>query len=143
MPDIKNAVVTWTGDAMNFTTTVGSGNTFPMSSRGDGASPMEYLLAGVAGCTAIDVLSILEKMRQPLTGLRVEISGTRADDHPKVYTHATLTYVAAGDVDPDALARAVALSKEKYCSASVMFRRAGVIFDVSHRVETGVDQAAA
>jgi putative redox protein len=131
----KEAIVTWDGDGMAFTAAVTSGSTFPLSSGAEAPSPMEYLLAGVAGCTAIDVVGILQKMRQPLTGLRVELVGTRADDHPKVYTHATLTYVAHGAVDPEALQKAVQLSKEKYCSASIMFQRAGVTFELSSRVE--------
>jgi putative redox protein len=114
---------------------MGAGHSVPLSSGGDSASPMDYLLAGVAGCTAIDVISILQKMRQPVEGLQVEITGTRADDHPKVYTHATLTYVATGAIDLDALGKAVKLSKDKYCSASIMFQRAGVAFDVAYRVE--------
>ncbi len=88
---------------------------------GDGARPMELLLAGLAGCTAFDVLDILRKSKQPLTGLQVKVSGERAADFPKVYTHIQVTYLLQGKgLSEDAVKRAIKLSEEKYCSASAM-----------------------
>jgi putative redox protein len=139
-PDIKTATVTWQGEGLAFTAEVGSGYTFVMDSKaGEHAgSPMELLLAGVAGCTAMDVVSILQKMRQPLTGVQVTISGTRAADHPRVYTQATIHYTISGqDVDPDAVSRAIKLSKENYCSASIIFARAGVDIETDFTIVVG------
>lgn len=138
MADRKEATVTWSGEGLSFAATLGSGHEFEMGSPAGEAigSPMEFLLAGVAGCTAVDVVSILRKMRQPIDGLTVEINGIRADDHPKVYQTAELVYVVQGQgVDAEAVERAIRLSKDKYCSASIMFQRAGVSFQTSYRIE--------
>jgi len=140
MGDIKRASVSWTGEGLNFTGTLGSGFTLPMGSpTGETqGSPMELLLAGVAGCTAVDIVSTLQKMRQPIKGVRVEISGERAETHPKVYTKAALTYIVQGTgVTAASVERAINLSKEKYCSASVMFAQAGVEMSSSYRIEEG------
>jgi len=138
-PDIKTAAVTWQGKGLAFTAEVGSGYTFTMDAKAgeQGGSPMELLLAGVAGCTAVDVVSILQKMRQPVTGVQVTIEGRRADDHPRVYTQATLHYTISGDVEPDAVTRAIKLSKENYCSASIMFAHAGVEITTDFTIEAG------
>ncbi len=86
-----------------------------------GIRPMEMLLLGMGGCTAYDVVSILEKGRQTVTGVVVEIEGERADSVPKVYTRIHAHYIVTGRALPDtAVARAVKLSAEKYCSATVM-----------------------
>jgi len=133
MSEQKRAHVTWKGTNLDFRATMGSGYQVDLSSNASEAagSPMEMLLAGVAGCTAVDVVSILQKMRQAVQGLEVSIEADRADTPPKVYTNARLHYTVHGsDVDPTAVAKAIQLSKEKYCSASVMFERAGVDFEV-------------
>lgn len=125
----KQATVTWKGSGLDFSATLGSGYTLDMSGDANETqgSPMEMLLAGVAGCTAVDIVFILQRQRQPVSGVEVAIEGTRADDHPKVYTDVRLVYLVSGDnLDPKAVERAVELSEEKYCSASIMFRRAGV-----------------
>jgi putative redox protein len=137
-PDTKTAAVTWQGEGLAFTAEVGSGYTFDMNGKAGehGGSPMELLLAGVAGCTAMDVVSILQKMRQPITGVQVTIEGTRAADHPRVYTQATLHYTITGqDIDPNAVDRAIKLSQENYCSASIMFTRAGVEIGTDFTIE--------
>ena len=90
-----------------------------------GPSPLELVLIGTAGCTAIDVVEILRKKRQKLAGLTVEIDGERAAETPRVFTKLVVKYIAYGDVDKDALDSAVELSQSKYCSASVMMRRSG------------------
>ncbi|HEX6385820.1 MAG TPA: OsmC family protein [Anaerolineae bacterium] len=140
MSDKKTARIVWKGTELNFQGTLGSGYAFDLSSQASPAagSPMEFLLAAVAGCTAVDVVSTLRKMRQPLDGLVVEISGVRADDHPRVYTEATIVYVVRGNsIDPQAVEKAIKLSKEKYCSASAMFERAGVVLETDYRIEEG------
>lgn len=138
MSDIKTARAVWSGTDWEFDATMGSGFQFKMSSNpGERAgSPMEMVLAGVVGCTGIDVVSILQKMRQNIHSVEVEIKGVRADDHPKVYTDAELVYTVRGEnIDPALVEKAIALSEEKYCSASIMFRRAGVNVTTSYRIE--------
>jgi putative redox protein len=91
--------------------------------RGDGLSPMTLLLLGVAGCTAMDVISILRKKRQNVTGLRVEARGRRADEHPRVFEAVALVYEVRGRaVDPKAVERAIELSEDRYCPAIATVR---------------------
>lgn len=138
MSDKKTARIVWKGTDLAFTGTLGSGYEFDLSSLANQAagSPMEFLLAAVAGCTAVDVVNTLRKMRQPLDGLAVEISGVRAEEHPRVYTEVSITYVVHGkSIEAQAVERAITLSKEKYCSASAMFERAGVILHSDYRIE--------
>jgi putative redox protein len=86
-----------------------------------GLSPMELILVGLAGCTGMDVISILTKQRQPVTGFQVRVEGERADSHPKVYTKIHVEYVVYGEgVEEKAVARAVKLSEETYCSVMGM-----------------------
>ncbi len=86
-----------------------------------GASPMELLMISLAGCTAMDVVSILRKKRQNVTGFELRLHGDRATDHPKVFTAFTIEYVVRGvDIDAAAVARAVELSVENYCSVHAM-----------------------
>lgn len=90
-----------------------------------GLSPMQALLAALAGCTGMDVISILEKKRQKVTGYRIEISGVRPDpgQWPRPYEQITVRHIVSGEnIDPDAVARAVQLSDEKYCSVSATLR---------------------
>ncbi len=83
-----------------------------------GPSPVELLMIGVGGCTAMDVVSILEKMRQPLSALEVEVSGERAERHPKYVTAVSITYRVRGHgVEREKVERAVELSHSTYCSA--------------------------
>ena len=92
-----------------------------------GFRPMELMLAGLGGCSAFDVVKILEKGRQAIDDCRVEISAERADRVPAVFTSIHLHYKVVGDNLKAALvARAVSLSVEKYCSASMMLREGGV-----------------
>jgi len=95
---------------------------------------MEVLLMGVLGCTAMDVISILKKKRQPVEGFKIFATGERAAEHPKAYTAIHLEYVAYGEVDPEALTRAVQLSEEKYCGALATVRGVAKITN-STRVE--------
>ncbi len=86
--------------------------------EGTGARPIELLLYGLGGCTAMDVVSVLEKKRQDVTSVELEITGTqREDDYPHYYERIHIEYVVAGrNVDPAAVRRAIELSDEKYCS---------------------------
>ena len=98
--------------------------------RNLGIRPMEMLLLGMGGCTAFDVVMILKKARQPVTDCVVEMEARRADTDPKVFTHIHVRFVVTGDgLSDKQVARAVELSAEKYCSASIMLGKAA---DISH-----------
>ena len=89
-----------------------------------GLRPMEMVLLGLGGCTAIDVLHMLRKGRQPITDMRVELNAERADDVPKVFTRIHLHFVLTGaGLDPHKIERAINLSASKYCSASMMLNK--------------------
>jgi putative redox protein len=92
-----------------------------------GASPMEMLLISLAGCTGMDVASILEKGQQDLRGFQLAVRGKRRDEHPRIYTEIEIEYRLWGDLDPKAVERAINLSKEKYCSVSAMLASAAKI----------------
>lgn len=92
-----------------------------------GPSPMEAVLMALCGCTSVDVVSILQKKRQPLTGLRVSATATRAESTPSVFTHIKLTYAVSGKLSRKAVEDAVALSKNKYCSVSLMLEKAAKV----------------
>ncbi|MCZ2127385.1 MAG: OsmC family protein [Anaerolineales bacterium] len=97
------------------------------SSGGDnsGARPLEMLALGLAGCTAMDVISILTKKRQTIKGFQINFHSERANEHPKVFTAATLEYVFHGEnIDEAAVVRAIQLSAEKYCPAQAMLSKA-------------------
>jgi putative redox protein len=86
---------------------------------------MELILMGLAGCTAMDVVSILQKKRQDVTAFEIQVHAERAEEHPRPFTHATLEYVVTGHhVDRDAVARAIELSLEKYCGAHATLSKA-------------------
>lgn len=137
-PEINLANVVWNGEGKEFTGILGSGYQFSLGSpaSAEAGSPMEFLLAGVAGCTAVDVLNVLHKMRQPVQGLRVEVAGERADEYPKVYTTVEIIYVIEGEeVEPSAVEKAIRLSMRTYCSASAIFKQAGVQITTDYRIE--------
>ncbi len=93
----------------------------------EGPSPMEAVLMALCGCTSVDVVSILKKKREPITGLRVSASAEQAPEPPRVFTHIKLTYAVSGKVSRKAAEDAVALSKNKYCSVSLMLEKAATI----------------
>ena len=114
-----NAEVKWI-DGMQFVGRAGEGPAVIMDDPegGSGASPMELLLMGTAGCTAMDVVTILRKKRMAVTGLTINISGERAEDYPKRYTDIHIEYVVHGtDLNPKGIAQAIDLSERKYCGA--------------------------
>ncbi len=97
-----------------------------------GPSPMEMLLIALAGCAGRTVLDILHKKREPVQGLEVAVAGTRADTHPKVFTHINMAFRIAGDVKPESVERAIHLTEAKYCPVSIMLAETAVM---SHRFE--------
>jgi putative redox protein len=101
------------------------GGTVQMGNRegSPGISPMELLLVGVAGCTGMDVASILTKKRQPLSDLKVRVRGRMIEDFPRVFDLIEIEYLIWGDgIDPAAVEQAIHLSEDKYCSASAMLK---------------------
>ncbi len=133
------ARVKWVEDA-TFLGQSGSGHTLVMDGPEDhggrnlGVRPMEMLLLGMGGCTAFDVMLILKKSRQPVDDCEVLLSAERADTEPKVFTRIHVHFVVSGrGLKEKQVARAVSLSAEKYCSASIMLGRAGVA--ISHDYE--------
>ena len=91
--------------------------------RNCAASPMELLLLALGGCTGVDVISILQKKRQHVTDYRIEVSGERREDHPRAYTRLYVKHIVRGrSVSEKALADAVELSDQKYCSVAATLR---------------------
>lgn len=133
------ATVDWTGNA-SFKATSGSGHGVQLDGPPDhggenlGPRPMEMLLMGLGGCSAFDVLSILKKSRQDVTACHAELEAERADAVPAVFTRIHLHFVVTGNgLKENLVKRAVSLSAEKYCSASIMLEQAGV--EISHTYE--------
>ena len=102
----------------------------PPESGGEnlGVRPMEMLLLGVAGCTMIDIVTTLKKMRQDLSHLETKINAERATDHPKVFTNIHIQFILKGqNLDEKKVDKAITLSAEKYCSASIMLGETATI----------------
>lgn len=128
-----DAKITWK-KGMSFEGVAASGHVVPMGTSvdhggaDDGVRPMEMILIALGGCTAFDVVSILQKKRQDVTDFEILVHGDRAEEHPKVYTDIVLEYVVTGhNLDPEAVHRAVELSETKYCSVAAMLRKAANI----------------
>jgi putative redox protein len=117
-------------DEMLFEGHSASGHSVTMDAGADhagGPSPMEAVLVALCGCTSVDVVSILRKKREPLTGLTVSATAEQASEAPRVFTRITLTYRIEGAVSRKAAEDAVSLSKDKYCSVSKMLEKAAEI----------------
>ena len=113
------AQIKWT-DGMQFVARAGKGPAVVLDSSdgGSGPSPMEMVLIGVAGCSAIDVIMILEKKRVQVTDFRVNITGERAEEYPQRYTDINVEFVLHGKgIKPKAVEQAIQLSETKYCGA--------------------------
>lgn len=100
----------------------------PPEGEGAGLSPMEFLLAALGGCTAMDVVGILRKKRQDVTDYQIEVTGERAQHHPKVYASMQVRHILTGrNLSEEAVRHAIELSEEKYCSAHAMLSRSAPI----------------
>ena len=122
--------VNWKGD-MTFAGESPSGFPIQMDSASDfggtnsGPRPMEMIALGLAGCTAMDVISILKKKRQDVTQFDVRVDAPRSHDYPKVFTSAVITYIVSGkNISEDAVLRAIELTATKYCPAQMMLSQA-------------------
>ena len=114
---------------MDSTDVAGGGNMGP--------SPMDLVLVGLAGCTGMDVISILRKMRQDVTAYEVAARGTQADEHPRVYTSVTVEHTVTGrGLSLDLVRRAVELSETRYCPVGAMLSKTAKI---THRVKVMED----
>jgi putative redox protein len=125
-----DAKVTWS-QGMSFTGTSDSGFSIPLGTDAgvggadDGFRPIELMAVSLAGCTAMDVISILRKKQQAVTGFEIRVQAQRADEHPKVITQAKIIYDVRGyNIDEAALLRAIELSAMKYCPAQAMLAKA-------------------
>jgi putative redox protein len=124
-------------EGMTFVAESGTGHAVVVDAAQDiggrnlGARPMELVLMGTGACTAIDVMHILRKARQPVTDCVVELEAERAAEEPRVFTRIKLHYVVTGrGLAPAQVERAIKLSKEKYCSATIMLAKtADITFD--------------
>ena len=126
--------VRWTGEGMSFLAETGSNHLVAMDGAPDAGGrnlaprPMEMLLAGTGGCTAFDVVMILKKGRHAISGCEVSLEAERAASEPRVFTRIHFHFRVSGkQLKPDAVARAIELSKDKYCSASIMLGKTAAI----------------
>jgi putative redox protein len=121
--NIMDMTVAWTGK-MAFAGAAPSGHKIVMDASGEaggensGARPTELLLSAAAGCTGIDIISILKKMRLEPVSFQMDIKGSRAEEHPKRFTDIHIHYALEGELPEDKVIRAIRLSKDKYCSVS-------------------------
>jgi Predicted redox protein, regulator of disulfide bond formation len=135
-----DCTVSWTGpDGMAFLAETGSGHLVTMDGAPDGGGrnlaprPMEMVLLGTGGCTAYDVVLILKRGRQDVQGCSVKLHADRAETDPKVFTRIHFTFTVTGrNLKRETVERAVQLSHEKYCSASIMLAKTA---EITHSLE--------
>ena len=136
--------VSWLGNGgMAFSAKTGSGHTLNMDGPPDAGGqnsaprPMELLLAGTGGCSAFDVVLILQRAKQAVSGCEVMLTADRAEVEPKVFTNINLHFVVTGkDLDPARVERAVKLSHEKYCSATTMLAKTA---EITYSIEVSAE----
>lgn len=128
MAQLKSSHAIWRGDLM-FTAFSSNGFSIPMDAaesvggHGTGSSPIELLLTALAGCTGMDVMSILQKKQQRITAFEIRVEGDRKDEHPRIFTDINVHFLITGhNVEPAAVERAIQLSDEKYCSVANALR---------------------
>lgn len=141
-----DARVTWKGK-MTFSATADTGFELPLGADievggdNDGFRPIELFAMGLAGCTAMDVISILQKKRQEVSDFVVNVTAERANEHPKVFTRALITYKITGNgVDEAAVRRAIELSVTRYCPANAMLAQVmpiGIAYEIYEQETTG------
>jgi putative redox protein len=135
-----DAKVVW-GQGLRFEGSADTGYRIPLDASTSvggsdtGFRPMELIAIGLAGCTAMDVISILMKKRQQVQSFQVDVSAEQATEHPRVFTHFVITYRIKGpNIDEAAVERAIDLSETKYCPAQAMFRDIADI-ELSYQIE--------
>ncbi|HOP56457.1 MAG TPA: OsmC family protein [bacterium] len=119
--------VTWQKEGLRFVGHIDGSPDVIMDSE-NGPTPMELVLMALGGCTGMDVISILQKMRQDVKDFEVNLSAERAQEHPKIFTRINLEYVVYGsNIEENSLKRAIELSQEKYCGVGSMLKKAAEI----------------
>lgn len=113
------------------------GHSIHLSGEGDAVGPMESVLMAVAGCSSIDVVMILERMRQNLEDIEVKVVGTRRDEIPRYFTKINLHFIVTGNLKEKKVKEAIDLSIEKYCSVSKMLEKA-VEITTSYEIKSSV-----
>jgi putative redox protein len=134
-----DAKVIW-GGKLTFAGSVSSGFSVPLGANptvggdNDGFRPMELIAIGLAGCTAMDTISILQKKRQDITKFEVQVHAERAEEHPRVFTNITIEYLIEGhNVNPVAVERSIDLSATRYCPAQAMLEK-GTQIDHTYKI---------
>jgi putative redox protein len=130
-------------EGMTFDATTTTGHqivvdALPPTGNDQGPKPIELLLTALAGCTAMDVISILKKKQEPVQGLEVFVEGKRATEHPMIYTDIEVIYRVTGNVKPESIERAIELSETKYCGAAAMLGKSAHIttrYEIIHEPE--------
>ena len=142
-----DAKVIWQ-QGMHFTGTATTGFELPLGAgeaeggANDGFRPLELMAVSLAGCTAMDVISILKKKQQVVTAFEVKVQADQAQEFPKVFTHATITYLVIGhNVDELALKRCIELSATKYCPAQAMLAK-GMPMELRYEIYEGENAQA-
>ena len=120
----RSVEIRWTGEGLHFDAVTDRGTVAVADDPqpGSGPTPMQLLLVAVGTCTAIDVVDILRKMRQPLEGLSVEVVGEKTEEHPQRYTSIQVVFHLKGDLNEAKVRRAIELSETKYCSVEATLR---------------------
>ena len=138
-----NSKVNWHG-RFTFTGTADTGYSVPLGAEpsvggdGDGFLPMELIAVGLAGCTAMDVISILQKKRQKVTDFEVQVRAERETEHPRVFNDIQIEYIVTGhNVQKEAVERAIELSETKYCPAQGMLSKIVPIASTYQIIEAG------
>lgn len=137
MSEKQHTLATWR-ERMTFDAKTTTGHTIVMDASKEGGGddrgpkPIELLLTALAGCTGMDVLAILRNKKEPLEGLEVLVEGQRAETHPMVYTEIDVLYRIYGDVNKDAIERAIQLSVDKYCGVGATLQE---VAKMNHRYE--------
>lgn len=143
------ATVNWK-QGMTFAGSAGSGHLVQMDAGvsagggNNGVRPMEMIALGLAGCTGMDVISILQKKRQQVTHFDVQLHADRSADHPKVFTRASITFIVVGkNIAEEAVVRSIELSVTKYCPVHAMLEQAfpiDVLYEIYEEYEAGGKQ---
>lgn len=125
----KLKLVTVEGEGRQFTVQSGSGHTLVIDTKdgNTGPTPLELVVLAAGGCTAFDVIAILRKKRQHVTGYEVVVSAEQREEYPKVFTKLKIHHILRGAVSPEAVERAIHLSETKYCSVGAMLARSASI----------------
>jgi putative redox protein len=129
MAETMKAEAIWQED-LRFEATTGTGHQIVLDADPEfggaeaGPRPIELLLVGYASCSGMDVISILRKMRQPVEGYRVQVTGERREQEPRIFVRIAIEHILRGDLDETKVAHAVQLSEEKFCSVAGMLRGA-------------------